>query len=99
VSSCTEVTSPDDPRSKYFVYGRYDRRKGRFVYDYPVLKVLLNRSVGNIKRCQNCMAKYTCAGDCPAKVLGIGKDLYDPKNSYRCKITREILKHRILSEA
>lgn len=67
ISSCIEVTSEDDPRSKLFFYGKFNKKTSEFDIDKKQLMKLRNMIVQNMWDCQKCFLKWNCAGDCLAK--------------------------------
>ena len=89
VTSCYEVCSKDDPRSKVFFYGKYDKSSKEFLFYDSKLAYLRKRAIDNIPHCENCFCKYHCAGDCLAKTSD-GKDLMEIKNTDRCKINQTL---------
>ncbi len=86
VSSCFEARE-DDER---FVYGRFDPQLGDFRIDTARRQALLKLGVHHRAECQDCIAKYHCAGDCAMK-SGTG-----PAAEARCLINRELTKDLIL---
>lgn len=86
ISSCFEARE-DDER---FVYGRYDPASGDFHIDSARRQALLKLAVQHRPGCQDCIAKYHCAGDCAMKA-GSG-----PAAEARCLINRELTKDLIL---
>jgi uncharacterized protein len=89
VTSCYEVTTPDDPRSGTFFYGRYDPGRNEFVYFGERLQRLRDRTVANIAHCGNCFCKYHCAGDCLTRATD-GQDLTTIVNPARCEINQAL---------
>jgi len=62
----------------------------------PVLNNLRQQAVQHRAYCQECFAKWSCAGDCYHKALtvnGAGKFA----GSDRCHVTRELTKDQILA--
>lgn len=47
-------------------------------------------------KCQGCIAKYNCAGDCYAKNASLNGDPTSVGYTERCHITRELLKDNLL---
>ncbi len=95
VTSCYEVCSKDDPRSKTFFFGRYDKYEKQFQINKEKLNKLKNRTVKNIKFCKNCFCKYNCAGDCLTRATN-GFDLFKINNPLRCEINQEFTKDQII---
>lgn len=95
VSSCIEVLRPDDPRSKLFHYGRWDKASSKFVFDERAISKLRRLNVGEIPKCNGCFAKYNCAGDCYAKSAIPNGDPWGPEYTSRCDVTRELLKDNL----
>lgn len=94
VTSCYEVSSPKDPRSETFFYGRYNEKTKKFYFDIERLQKLQERRVQNMEKCQGCFIKWHCCGDCPAKVLASSGSLFEPVEA-RCRVNREITKYYI----
>jgi uncharacterized protein len=92
------VLQPSDPRAQLFHYGAWSDQAGEFVVNADAVNRLGKLNVREMPKCQGCIAKYNCAGDCYAKsalVSGTG----DPAASgytERCQITRELLKDNLL---
>ena len=96
VTSCLEVVHENDPRAKYFFYGKYNQEKKNFDFDYKKLNFLRSLWVKNYKDCKDCFAKWYCGGDCPAKRAISGNTPLDKADNYRCWIVRELTKDLIL---
>jgi uncharacterized protein len=98
VTSCNEVLQPSDPRAKLFQYGEWNQEAGEFVVDREAIDRLGRLNVHEMPKCQGCIAKYNCAGDCYAK-SAITSSSGDPASAgytERCHITRELLKDNLL---
>ncbi len=93
-TACYEVATLADGRSELYVYGGYDPDSGAFVFDEPKLERLARRNVRNMPGCANCFCRWHCAGDCPAKVLGVAEPERH-EGSDRCAITRALTLDRI----
>lgn len=93
VTSCLEVSRPDDHRAEIFVFGRLQDSKFRF--DYDKLASLRARTVHNMPYCEDCYAKFSCAGDCPAKVISSSGSILDPSKNGRCELTQKVLLHNL----
>lgn len=89
VTSCYEVCETSDPRAGRYIYGHFDAGSGSFVFDRAKQEALHRLVVSNMLYCANCFCKYTCAGDCAAKLLGtVEPELHG--GSERCVITRAL---------
>jgi uncharacterized protein len=95
VTSCYEVADPDDPRSKLFFYGRFDKSSESYILDEQRLAALQLLTCQHKPFCKNCFCKWHCAGDCPAK-LALHGDVNDPSTSKRCYINRALTKDLLL---
>lgn len=93
ITSCYEVIREDDSRSEIFFYGSFNRKTKEFEFDKIALENLASRTIDNLPYCSDCFVKYSCAGDCLAKVETEG-DMFDPSKNLRCDINREILKYK-----
>ena len=94
LTSCYEVTDPEDPRSSLFHYGGLDQRSGRFVFNDDRIRRLRSLSVENKPYCEKCFCRWHCAGDCAAKLAMLG-NAWDPSGSARCHINRELTKDQM----
>lgn len=94
VTSCYEVSDPEDPRVSLFFYGRFVHQTGQFEFDHEKIQRLRSLTVENKSYCKNCFCKWHCAGDCPAK-LELQGDAWDPSTSPRCYINQELTKDQI----
>jgi len=92
VTACYEVSSLDDPRAAYFIYGRYDPNHHHFILNEAMIRELQKRDVKNIPFCSNCFCKYHCAADCAAKASSP-----EEINNDRCKINRELTMDQIVA--
>lgn len=89
LSSCYEVGHPDDPRAGLFIYGRLDPGTGRLDVDLEKLARLRSLSVEHKRGCDACFCRWSCAGECAAKLLVTG-DAWDTGRSARCEIARAL---------
>lgn len=98
VTSCNEVLQPSDPRAQLFHYGGWNQEVGEFVLNQGTIDRLGKLNVHEMPKCQGCIAKYNCAGDCYAKTA-LASSNGDPASAgytERCYITRELLKDNLL---
>ncbi|GKS59996.1 thioether cross-link-forming SCIFF peptide maturase [Nitrospira sp.] len=96
VTSCNEVLQPTDPRATLFQYGAWNEALGTFDIDREAVDRLGKLNVQEMPKCQGCMAKYNCAGDCYAKSAATSGDPAASTYTERCHITRELLKDNLL---
>jgi len=97
VSACYEVPGPEFEFADQFIFGHYDERQGRYVFDEEKLTNLRNHTVEQISWCQACFCKWHCAGDCTYKArhaMVDGQFLGDS----RCEITRALTLAQILEK-
>jgi uncharacterized protein len=99
VTSCIEVSKLSDPRSKTFFYGKYNFVTKSFEFNLEQLQKLRTRYCPNIPACANCFAKYSCAGDCLAKITTeSGGDMFDTTKNPRCGLAQKFLLDNILTK-
>ncbi|MCA1479838.1 radical SAM protein [Bradyrhizobium sp. NBAIM08] len=98
VTSCNEVLRSDDIRSTAFQYGRWNSEENNFEIDLGAVQKLRKVNVTNISKCTNCFAKFNCAGDCYAKTHAQHGDIFSPKYTSRCEVTRELTRDNLLLE-
>jgi uncharacterized protein len=98
VTSCNEVLQPSDPRAGLFHYGAWNPDTAEFDLDAARIEGLGKLNVHDMPKCQGCLAKYNCAGDCYAKTAAVapGGDPAAAGYTDRCHITRELLKDNLL---
>lgn len=89
LSSCYEVGQEDDPRAATFFYGRLDRESGRLDVDMQKLRRLRTLSVEHKPACDTCFCRWSCAGECSAK-LALSGDAWSTGGNSRCIINREL---------
>lgn len=92
ITSCYEVLDLSNPASEIFIYGKIE--DGKIVIFQDKLDALASFTVENKEKCQNCFAKYHCAGDCPVK--SILAETNENISNYRCEINRELTKNQLL---
>ncbi len=96
VTSCNEVLQPSDPRAALFQYGGWNQGLGEFDIDRKAIDRLGKLNVHEMPKCQGCIAKYNCAGDCYAKNASLDGDPAAAGYTDRCHIARELLKDNLL---
>lgn len=95
VTSCFEVLETQDFRSNLFFYGKWQPKEKQFEIWDDKRNYLLSFNVQNISYCEDCIAKWHCAGDCLAKV-SYDSDVEGDRGSERCWMNQEITKKRII---
>ena len=95
ITSCTEVSSKEEPLSDLFFIGKYDKEKEDFVFWNDRKNNLSKREVTNIQHCQGCVANWHCAGACPVKAAHHG-NIFDPSQLANCEISRELTEHYLI---
>ena len=94
ITTCYEVVSKDDPKAETFYIGRFGK-DGRMRINEKKRKFLHSLSVDNLDYCQDCYAKWHCAGECVAKIGHM--DYKGDRGHDRCELNRQIIKNRLLS--
>jgi uncharacterized protein len=92
ITSCYEVSLPNDPRGDIFYYGKVE--KGVKIDEEKRVR-LLGRTVERMPHCKDCFAKFSCAGDCPAKVYAKTHNIFDPSENTRCTVNRGVLLYEL----
>jgi len=96
LTTCLEVCVDDDPRAEVFHYGKYNPDSDGFEIWPERVERFAQFRVHNFGTCEGCLAKWHCAGDCPAKVPAI-EEIMDCRDSHRCDINRSVLIHELLA--
>lgn len=87
ITLCDTVTHYNHPLAKFFIIGTITNEK----VEYKINNVF-SRSVNTLKKCQNCFAKYICAGGCINKAVAETSEINNIDN-YTCKINKKIIKN------
>jgi len=94
VTACNRMLGNDEV-SSIFIYGYYDERLKRFKFDDKKYNFLKKLNVDSIPDCENCIAKYSCCGDCPATKAVLLEDkgmrFYKMRSPY-CEAIKEFTK-------
>jgi len=90
ISSCYEVTSSNDPKSKTFFYGKVSEQ-GIEIFQNK-LETLQRKTVDANPTCSSCFIKWNCGGECLAKYYMEG-----PSTS-RCNINKELSLFQIVDK-
>ena len=88
ISSCTRVTRVDDPLAKIFFIGEVT--EDTVAIDIKKVSALRQLSTYSFAECENCFARFICAGGCYADRQTEGL-LYES-----CYITREVIWSKLL---
>jgi uncharacterized protein len=89
LSGCYEVGQSDDPRAELFLYGRLDQQKRDLDLDMKKVIRLRTLSVEHKSGCDTCFCRWSCAGECSAKLAQDG-DAWQTGYSSRCTINRAL---------
>jgi uncharacterized protein len=93
ISSCYEITEPNDPLSDPFIFGTLTDTGVDIRYEY-LQKLRTRYSLYNSTYCEKCFCKWHCAGDCPAKSpLERSTENDSLTKTDRCTITRRLMQH------
>jgi uncharacterized protein len=96
VSACHEVFSEENRWADVFFYGRPATAGSGYAFDVARLAHLRAQGVQHRAYCRGCFAKWTCAGDCYHKAIGVSGST-EFRGSDRCHITRELTKDQVLA--
>jgi len=97
VSSCYEVPDSSFEFGDQFVFGQFDERESRYLFDEEKLVRLRAHTVETIPWCRDCFCKWHCGGDCLYKsrhAMVDGEFAGDP----RCEITRALTLDQIVEK-
>lgn len=90
VTACECVFSEDEGcAGKHLVYGKII--KGSIEIDKEKLSVLKTIRVDNVSKCQECFARWHCAGGCLNTHFQESEDPNGERKHSECEITREIV--------
>ncbi len=100
ISCCYEAylgrTAP-----KELIYGRFDKKRKKIVFNQKRINYLQKRIVCNMQSCQNCFLKWNCAGGCHSKTIALTGDMFKV-NRERCstkqKCSKEYLLYKVEKE-
>lgn len=95
LTACHRYSRDETTNSEIFMYGNYDKTTNEFVVDLDKLNSLSDANVHNFSGCNNCFAKYNCAGDCLSTRV---KDGEIPQYGNRCYMVRELLKESLIEK-
>lgn len=92
ISACNRMMG-EDSTSKIFCYGYFDEKKNKFIFDDKKYEFLQKLTVDHIPGCENCIAKFSCRGDCPATKVVAYKNGFEQKPSPYCKEIQKFTKN------
>ena len=87
VTLCLGVQGENDPYSEDFIVGRYSKSSKKFMYDKEKIRKLKTEATRREGNCENCFAKYVCAGGCPLR----NKLSRSKRDSYMCKVNKQLI--------
>ena len=97
ISSCYEVSSDKHELGEFFIFGKYDFEKTKFVFDQEKLTRLINyRSKAN-SPCGGCFAKWSCRGDCLTRYNK--ESLLNGGYSSRCSMNKDLVSGAVVQSA
>ncbi len=83
----------EDSISDIFCYGYFKEEEEEFVFDDKKYNFLQELTVDNIQACKDCVARFSCRGDCPATKAVVYKNGFEQKTSPYCKEIQEFTKN------
>ena len=90
ISACDMVVLGEEAyHMDCFIYGKWDEKQERFIFDEEKINDLRNRNVYNISHCKNCDINLYCGGYCLGEIVNETGDLYG-QNSVICKAIHKI---------
>lgn len=93
LTNCWEVTDMKHPLANIFIFGEI-KSNGQLEINKEKQNFLQSLKVQNFKYCQNCFAKWHCAGDCLARLYDDGFE--NSRGNARCITNREIIANKLL---
>ena len=80
VSACDmALFGKDENHMSVFIYGKWDKKNNKIVYDQNKIDMIRSRSANNMPGCKNCIAKYHCAGYCLGEVTNETGNMFGKK--------------------
>jgi uncharacterized protein len=93
VSSCDMALYRDTKKElQCFIYGSWDEKTGKIVYDIAKIRHLHDRRLYNLPKCKNCEVGIYCAGGCAGRVAYQTGNIYDVIPEY-CAATKFLARH------
>jgi len=98
ISACYDDYLGKSHEKSPFIYGKYDKKNGKFILDQKKIAYLQKRTVDKIEKCSDCFLKWNCGGSCPSRALRATKDIFKPSEK-DCLSARKISKKYIVYRA
>jgi uncharacterized protein len=97
VSACDMATDINNKGMSSLIYGKYDKRKNKIIYNKEVTQKISLRTAPNMKLCQDCEVLYNCAGACVGEALNETGSIYGIKPEV-CKAIKYLAKRMPLNK-
>ena len=78
VSACEDFSLGKKYEKAPMIYGKFDKKKNKFVFDKGKLDRLQNRKICNMDKCKDCFLKWNCGGGCHSLAYRKNNDIYSP---------------------
>lgn len=93
VSACDmALFGEDQSPMSIFIYGKWDRKTSRILFEESKIAELRKRTVENLPGCRGCFARERCGGYCPGEVTNESGSLFGKKPSV-CEPIRYLARH------
>lgn len=76
--SCCDMGYADG-KLQELLYGKYDEKNNKIIYDNDKIKKIQARTVDNLKQCKDCEIKYYCAGGCIGEAINENGTIFSIK--------------------
>ena len=76
--SCCDMGYADG-KLQELIYGKYDEKNNKIIYDNDKIKNIQARTVDNLKQCKDCEIKYYCAGGCIGEAINENGTIFSIK--------------------
>jgi len=98
ISACYDDYLGKSHEKSPFIYGKYDKKNGKFILNQKKIDYLQKRTVDKIEKCSDCFLKWNCGGSCPSRALRATKNIFEPSKK-DCLSARKISKRYIVYRA
>jgi uncharacterized protein len=98
VTACHEVAESTHPFKDLFIYGYFDRKKRKFIFDYEKIDRLRKFAKNSDPVCSQCFAHFYCASDCLVKRIDAQGTTHSPISNPRCTINQALMKGFIFNQ-